>query len=105
MKPLLLLAGTVIPFLLFSQAPLQKIRNYRKAHEDRIIRQEFLPFLALPNVATDKEQIRTNATALQELMRSKGIKTAELLEIESGVPPVVYGEVLVPGATKTIIFY
>ena len=39
-------------------------------------------------------------------MNSKGISQVRLLEADDkNVPPVVYGELNVPGAVKTIIFY
>jgi acetylornithine deacetylase/succinyl-diaminopimelate desuccinylase-like protein len=84
---------------------LEKIRFYRAKNESSIY-SDFISFLKIPNVATDTASIRKNADFLLQLMRSKGIEHPQLLEAnDENVPPVVYGEVNVSGATKTIIFY
>lgn len=84
---------------------LEKVRSYRKLNE-RTIYHDFVSFLEIPNVATDTINIRKNADFLIQLMRAKQISNVKLLELdESNVPPAVYGEFIVPGAQKTIIFY
>jgi acetylornithine deacetylase/succinyl-diaminopimelate desuccinylase-like protein len=77
-------------------------RQWRKAHERAIV-DEFIELLAMPNVARDETNIQKNAAAVAALMEKRGVKT-RLLEIP-GVPPVVYGEIRVPGATRTVVFY
>jgi acetylornithine deacetylase/succinyl-diaminopimelate desuccinylase-like protein len=90
---------------LFAQNYLNKIRSYRAKNESTIYH-EFISFLQIPNVATDTANIRTNADFLVQLMNKKGISNTQLLEADDKyVPPVVYGELNVPGATKTVIFY
>lgn len=84
---------------------LEKIRSYREKNEPAIYN-DFISFLKIPNVATDTANIGRNADFLLQLMRSKGIEHPQLLEVDGkNIPPVVYGEVNVPGAEKTIIFY
>ena len=84
---------------------LEKIRSYRQKNEPAIYN-DFISFLKIPNVATDTANIGRNADFLLQLMSSKGIEHLQLLEADGkNIPPVVYGEVNVPGATKTIIFY
>jgi len=90
---------------------LEKIHSYREKNEPAIYN-DFISFLKIPNVATDTANIWRNADFLLQLMSSKGIEHAQLLEADGknlpagrGIPPVVYGEVNVPGAEKTIIFY
>jgi acetylornithine deacetylase/succinyl-diaminopimelate desuccinylase-like protein len=84
---------------------LEQIRSFREKNE-RVIYNDFISFLKIPNVATDTANIRKNADFLLQLMTSKGIGGARLLEADDkNVPPVVYGEVNVPGASKTVIFY
>ena len=68
----------------------------------REIVSELIDFLALPNVAADTANIRRNAVHLQGLMERRGIRT-HLLETDG--PPLVYGALEVPGATRTILFY
>lgn len=77
------------------------VREYRVAHEREII-DELVQFLALPNVAADVAAMRRNAEALREMMGRRGIE-ARLLE--TGGAPYVFGELKVPGATRTVMFY
>jgi acetylornithine deacetylase/succinyl-diaminopimelate desuccinylase-like protein len=77
-------------------------RAWREIHE-RAILGEFLQLLAMPNLARDTEGIRKNADAVSALFEKRGVKT-RLLEVP-GAPPAVYGEILTPGATRTIVFY
>ena len=44
-----------------------------------------------------------NAVAIVALLEKRGVKT-RLLE-EAGAPPVVFGEIETPGATRTLVFY
>lgn len=81
----------------------EKIRAYRVSHDVEIAR-ELTDFLAIPNLATDSANIRKNADHLVRMMSSRGI-AARRLESATGGPPAVYGEVRVPGATKTVVFY
>jgi acetylornithine deacetylase/succinyl-diaminopimelate desuccinylase-like protein len=72
-----------------SEAPSARdaARAWRDAHGRRIV-QEFLRFLALPNVASDSDAIRANAVYLLGALGARGVE-AELLETP-GSPPVVY---------------
>src|SRR5689334_9873409 len=84
---------------------LEKVRSYREKNEAQIYN-DFTAFLKIPNVATDTLNIGKNADFLLQLMKSKGIENVQLLKADDkNVPPVVYGELKVPGATKTVIFY
>src|SRR5204862_8020223 len=76
-----------------------KVRDYRRAHDVEIVR-ELNSFLAIPNLASDKANIRRNADHLLGMMTARGI-SARLLESPSGGPPAVYGELITPGATST----
>ncbi len=64
---------------------------------------ELVDLLALPNVASNRDDMRSNADLLVEMMRRRGIE-ATLLTVPDA-PPVVYGELLAPGASRTIVFY
>jgi len=77
-------------------------RAWRETHE-RAILTEFMDLLALPNLAREQDGIRKNATAVAALLEKRGVKT-RFLEV-SGAPPVVFGEIATPGATRTLIFY
>jgi len=53
--------------------------------------------------AADPANLRKNATTIQQMFEKRGVKS-HLLEIP-GVPPAVYGEIMTPGATRTIMLY
>ncbi|HEX9654631.1 MAG TPA: M20/M25/M40 family metallo-hydrolase [bacterium] len=79
-----------------------KVRDYR-AQNESVILKELVDLLAIPNVAADRDHIQKNAHHLLTMLSARGIRS-QLLEVEDG-PPAVYGELLSPGATKTVIFY
>jgi acetylornithine deacetylase/succinyl-diaminopimelate desuccinylase-like protein len=81
---------------------VQEVRDYRTDHEDRIVR-ELAEFLAIPNVASDTANIQKNAEHLREMLEARGIET-HLLPI-TGRGPVVFGKLIAPTATRTVIFY
>jgi len=67
---------------------------------------EYSQFLSLPNVAADPVNLQKNADFIMEMMNQRGIKNVQLLKAGTDqAPPAVYGEVMVPGATQTLIFY
>lgn len=76
--------------------------GWRIAHEQAILT-EFTDLLAIPNLASDIPNIRRNAAAITRMMEKRGVHT-RLLETASA-PPVVYGEIAAPNATRTVVFY
>src|SRR5947208_3700386 len=79
-------------------------RDYRRAHEHQILT-EFTRLLAIPNVASDRENIRRNAQFILEMMQRRGLNP-QLLEAKTkDVPPAVFGEWKAPGATHAIVLY
>lgn len=97
---LCLLAVAAVPA--HAQDGLAAARRYRDAHGAAILR-EYAALLALPNVADDSAGIRQNAVYLRDRLRALGV-SAELLAI-AGAPPVVFGRLDVPNATRTIALY
>jgi acetylornithine deacetylase/succinyl-diaminopimelate desuccinylase-like protein len=85
-----------------AQTPIETARSYRQAHEVEILR-DFVELLRIPNVATDSENIQLNAKYVAAEFARRGV-TTELLTVE-GAPPVIYGERLVEGATRTLGIY
>src|SRR5207253_8944206 len=57
------------------------VRDYRRAHERQIL-EEFTRLLAIPNVASDRENIRKNAQFILEMMQRRGLNP-QLLEAKS----------------------
>ena len=96
----------MVPGLVISQQPSKKelrkqVREYRIAHEQELF-DELVEWLSIPNVADDLPNIRKCAAWLKSAMERRGI-TAKILK--TGGSPVVYGELNVPGANRTIMFY
>jgi acetylornithine deacetylase/succinyl-diaminopimelate desuccinylase-like protein len=77
-------------------------RQWREAHE-RSILTEFMSLLSISNLARDTDNIRRNAEAVSALFQKRGVRM-QLLEFP-GAPPVVFGEIRTPGATRTVVFY
>jgi acetylornithine deacetylase/succinyl-diaminopimelate desuccinylase-like protein len=106
-KLTLLCAGLVLQTSMHGQSPeVLAVRNYRASHEKEIFN-EFISFLTIPNVAADSANLRKSAAFIAGMMRQRGIGQVQLLTLPTNprVPPCVYGEVIVPGATQTLIFY
>jgi len=77
-------------------------RAYREANGPSIIR-HYAALLSLPNVASDAVGVVRNAEYIRDALRALGVES-ELLTVP-GAPPVVYGELLVPGAPRTLGLY
>ena len=82
--------------------PPQVARHYTMAHQSELT-QQFSDFLAIPNVAADPAGLQRNADFLLSALKSRGLD-ARLLSVP-GAPPVVFGQVITPGAAHTIVFY
>lgn len=101
---------TVIAFLIapvgfsLAQTGSTAIRDFRRSHEQQIL-QEFVELLAIPNVASDTTNTRRNAQFIRAMMESRGLDPLLLETSDPNVPPAVYGEWKIPGATRTILFY
>ena len=78
-------------------------RAYRQAHEAAIV-SELDALTRLPSVAADPAGIDATAIRLKAELEQRGLK-ARLLFARDGSPPVVYGELLSPGAKRTVVFY
>src|SRR5207247_4151707 len=74
--------------------------RYVAEHQQEILG-EFVSLLSIPNVASDKANIRKNAEQLPQML-ARGF-AAEILETD--VNPMVYGEFRIPGASRTIPWY
>jgi acetylornithine deacetylase/succinyl-diaminopimelate desuccinylase-like protein len=97
----LMLAGAVTAAQGQAPAWAPKVTAWVEANQGPIVR-ELLDLLAIPNVAADRENIRRNAEHLRGLLTTRGF-TAELLETDGN--PLVYGDLKVPGATRTLLLY
>jgi len=87
-----------------AQNTIDKVNKYRAQHETAILK-EYFNLLSIPNYALDKVNIDKNALFIEAMLKKRGIQTKLLESNTKGSPKAVYGEVIVPGATQTIIFY
>ena len=95
------LATLAGPTTLAAQSGADIARAYREAHEVEILR-DFAELLSYPNRAFTEDIVRA-AEYIRGELEQVGVE-AELLRIE-GASPIVYGELLVPGATRTLGIY
>lgn len=94
----------VFPLLLLAAAAEASPRDWVAANRQAVLN-EYLPLLAIPNVASNRADIRRNADHIVAMMQQRGLNP-RLLESEDGqAPPLIYGEWLVPGATRTYVVY
>jgi len=77
------------------------IERWVAAHQRQVMA-EFTELLSIPDVGTDRQNIRRNAEFIRAMLERHGLKS-ELLETTGN--PLVYGERNVPSATRTILFY
>jgi acetylornithine deacetylase/succinyl-diaminopimelate desuccinylase-like protein len=101
----LLVAGWAfasLPGMLPAQTPAEAARQYTKAHQAELTR-EFSEFLSIPNVAADPASLKRNADLLVDQLKKRNVES-RLLSLP-GVPPVVWGQISVPGAQHTMVFY
>ncbi|MBK9153925.1 MAG: M20/M25/M40 family metallo-hydrolase [Chloracidobacterium sp.] len=99
-----ILAFLFIPDMIVGQSASTAARDFRQANEHRLLT-DYFRLLAIPNVASDTPNIRKNADHLVAEMQRRGLKPRLLEGADKKVPPVVYGEWMTPGATKSVIFY
>ena len=98
----LLLAAVLAPTPVAAQSGADIAQTYRRAHEAEIVR-DFAELLSYPNRASNTEDITRAALYIRDRLREVGAES-ELLTLE-GVAPLVYGELNVPGATRTLGIY
>jgi acetylornithine deacetylase/succinyl-diaminopimelate desuccinylase-like protein len=103
MRSSAILIWSAASFYAFAQSPaVEAAREWRKAHERAIV-DEFVEFLAIPDVASDKANIRRNAELIKRNLEKRGIP-ARFLEVPDA-NPVVFGELKNPDAKMTFVLY
>ncbi len=85
-----------------SAAPPTDVARYRAAHEKDIVGQ-LESLVRIESVATNPAGLARQASALEALLKVRGFATRQI--VEGGSPPLVFGELKVPGAKRTAIFY
>jgi acetylornithine deacetylase/succinyl-diaminopimelate desuccinylase-like protein len=85
-----------------AQTPPEAAHAFTAAHRAELV-QRFSELLSIPNVAADPANLQRNADLLLAELRKRGIDS-RLLSFPDA-PPVVFGQIGVPGAQHTIVFY
>ncbi len=105
MRILILLLFISTQSAIAQNSQILQIRKYREKNEHAII-SEYMSFLSLPNLAADTPNMKRNAGMIMDMMKKRGIGNVQLLYADTkGTAPAIYGEVKVPGAKETIVFY
>jgi acetylornithine deacetylase/succinyl-diaminopimelate desuccinylase-like protein len=78
-----------------------KVGGWVQQNQRPLVR-ELVELLSIPNVAADRQNIRRNAEHLRQMLLRRGF-AAEVLETAGN--PLVYGELKVPGASRTLLIY
>ncbi len=87
-----------------SAQPLRpQIDVWRRAHEREILDEAFA-LLAIPNVASNQDDIAKNIAFLTQAFAKRGV-TLTTMKAPSGGSPALFGELKTPGATRTVVFY
>jgi acetylornithine deacetylase/succinyl-diaminopimelate desuccinylase-like protein len=103
MKRLVFVVGLLVwlGVLAVSAQQRQPIERFVASRQQAIMR-EFVELLSIPNVAADRANVRRNANLLSTLFAKRGF-TAEILETDGN--PLVFAELRVPDAKRTLLFY
>ncbi len=103
MRRLLFVFALLLSQAASAQSPaVEAARTYRAAHGAEILA-GFAELLAIPNVGSDSAGIHRNAVFIQAAFERSGARI-ERLKLP-GAPPLIYGEIDVPGATRTLGVY
>ena len=84
------------------RAAVEAARAYRATRGAEILN-DFGALLAIPNTALDAANIERNAEYIHFEFKRRGVRT-ELLKVH-GAPPLIYGVIKTPGATRTLGLY
>ena len=105
-KSLFLLAFLfTLSALIGQNGPLSKVTAFHQKRQHALLT-EYAAFLSLPNTMNDTASLTANGHFIMDMMKKRGIANVQLLQATSkGAIPSVYGEVKVPNATTTLVFY
>jgi acetylornithine deacetylase/succinyl-diaminopimelate desuccinylase-like protein len=96
----LLVIGLFHCFAVKAEKP-SEINTYTQANEIQIL-QDFMAFLAIPNISATPEDMFKNADWITDYIAKRGF-TFEV--VTAGRAPYILAEKKVPGASKTILIY
>ncbi len=77
------------------------IHDYRATREKQIV-EDFVELLSYPNDSANLADMDANVVHIRGLLEARGLATQRL---QSGGAPYIYGELLNPDATETLLLY
>ncbi len=89
------------PPVLPAQDLRQSVESYTRAHQKEIL-SGLMAALEFPAVAADKANVRRKAEFLRDELARREL-VSQILETDGN--PLVFGHLLVPGATRTLLLY
>ena len=100
----IILTGLILSTSVIAGQPqsVKATQKWVKKNGHTIIK-DFAHLLSMPNVASDKLNLRRNAKYISNLFKKRGFDM-QLLETEDA-NPIIYGEYKTPGAKRTLCFY
>ena len=96
-------AALLAPAIAAAQPLRPQVDAWRKQHERRILDEAFA-LLAIPNVASNQDDIAKNVAFLTQAFAKRGVALTPL-RAPTGGSPALFGEIKTPGATRTVVFY
>src|SRR5688572_14352059 len=96
-----LVLATSLPLAVGAQDVRAALEQYVASHQRAIV-SELVELLTIPNTAADAENIRRNAALLRDMLRRRNF-ASEILETDGN--PLVWGELKVPGAKRTLLIW
>lgn len=102
----ILLCGLGVSGAAAAEPPQAGVARSAAQESRRALLDEFATLLAVPNVASDMADMRRNADLIAAMLRRRGL-TPQLLSAPdtSDAPPLIFAEVKVPGAKRTLVLY
>ena len=94
-------AALVAPAPAHAQSLRAAVDAYTAPRQQAIV-SELVDLLSIPNVAADRPNIGRNVEALRAMLGRRGF-TTETLATDGN--PLVWGELRVPGAVRTVLYY
>jgi acetylornithine deacetylase/succinyl-diaminopimelate desuccinylase-like protein len=80
-----------------------EVRAWRAGHEAEVV-ERLVELVRIPSVAADPAGMSAMAARLEQELAGRGF-AARQLSAGPDAPPLVYGELRSPGATRTVVFY
>jgi acetylornithine deacetylase/succinyl-diaminopimelate desuccinylase-like protein len=80
-----------------------QVERYRIAHEAQIVGQ-LDELTRIKSVAAEPTGLTAAADRLETLLKERGFDVMQL-SAQRGMPPLVFGDLKIPGATRTVVFY